>query len=165
MIYIKTDKNLKTKPEFYLLNVFCVLVKVGTKSFGRTFNVAEGSRMNVYILLDTSGSIKKRDFEISRNATISLIKKVCENWTFSHTDQLVYFFSQSVATCLLSSWTAMRSSWSSTCCPSLVKPRILWTSETRRSAEVQMMSSGMWWILTLRVGPCLFLPHSATGHL
>lgn len=46
-------------------------------SFGRTFRVAEGSRMNVYILLDTSGSIKKQDFEISREATIALIRKVC----------------------------------------------------------------------------------------
>lgn len=35
--------------------------------------------MNVYILLDTSGSIKKEDFDISRNATISLIRKVCEH--------------------------------------------------------------------------------------
>ncbi len=49
-------------------------------SFGRTFRVAEGSRMNVYILLDTSGSIKKQDFEISRNATIALIRKVCAKW-------------------------------------------------------------------------------------
>lgn len=61
------------------MNVFCVLVKVAKPSFARTFNVEKGSRMNVYILLDTSGSIKKQDFEISRNATISLIKKVCEN--------------------------------------------------------------------------------------
>ncbi|XP_044057275.1 complement C2 [Siniperca chuatsi] len=45
-------------------------------SFGRTFRVAEGSRMNVYILLDTSGSIRKQDFEISRDATIALIRKL-----------------------------------------------------------------------------------------
>ncbi|XP_070761470.1 complement C2 [Enoplosus armatus] len=45
-------------------------------SFGRTFRVAEGSRMNVYILLDTSGSIRKQDFEISREATIALIRKL-----------------------------------------------------------------------------------------
>lgn len=32
--------------------------------------------MNVYILLDTSGSIQKKDFEKSRNATIALIEKV-----------------------------------------------------------------------------------------
>ncbi|XP_035536463.1 complement C2 [Morone saxatilis] len=45
-------------------------------SFGRTFRVAEGSRMNVYILLDTSGSINTRDFNKSRNATIALITKL-----------------------------------------------------------------------------------------
>ncbi|KAF3693051.1 Complement factor B [Channa argus] len=50
--------------------------KSGRRSFGRTFRVAEGSRMNVYILLDTSGSIKKHDFEIARNATIALIQKL-----------------------------------------------------------------------------------------
>ncbi|XP_039987709.1 complement C2 [Xiphias gladius] len=45
-------------------------------SFGRTIHVADGSRMNIYILLDTSGSIKKQDFELSRNATIALIRKL-----------------------------------------------------------------------------------------
>ncbi|XP_042342151.1 complement C2 [Plectropomus leopardus] len=45
-------------------------------SFGRTIRVSEGSRMNVYILLDTSGSIRKQDFELSRSATIALIKKL-----------------------------------------------------------------------------------------
>ncbi|KAM4741959.1 complement C2 [Anableps anableps] len=47
-----------------------------TRSFGRSFLVAEVSRMNVYILLDTSGSIKKEDFEKARNATIALIRKL-----------------------------------------------------------------------------------------
>ncbi|XP_040901827.1 complement C2 [Toxotes jaculatrix] len=50
--------------------------KTGVISFGRTIRVSQGSRMNVYILLDTSGSIKKQDFEISRNATIALIRKL-----------------------------------------------------------------------------------------
>uniref|UniRef100_A0A3Q3BHL8 C3/C5 convertase n=1 Tax=Kryptolebias marmoratus TaxID=37003 RepID=A0A3Q3BHL8_KRYMA len=45
-------------------------------SFGRTFRVAEVSRMHIYILLDTSGSIKKEDFYKSRNATIALIRKL-----------------------------------------------------------------------------------------
>uniref|UniRef100_A0A8C2WZZ7 C3/C5 convertase n=1 Tax=Cyclopterus lumpus TaxID=8103 RepID=A0A8C2WZZ7_CYCLU len=45
-------------------------------SYGRTIRVAEGSRMNVYILLDTSGSIRKQDFESSRAATIALISKL-----------------------------------------------------------------------------------------
>uniref|UniRef100_A0A672Z461 C3/C5 convertase n=1 Tax=Sphaeramia orbicularis TaxID=375764 RepID=A0A672Z461_9TELE len=44
-------------------------------TFGRSFRVSEGSRMNVFILLDTSGSIKKKDFELSRNATIALTKE------------------------------------------------------------------------------------------
>ncbi|XP_070827162.1 complement C2 [Chaetodon trifascialis] len=44
--------------------------------FGRTVRVAEGSRLNVYILLDTSGSIRKQDFELSRDATIALIRKL-----------------------------------------------------------------------------------------
>ncbi|XP_060901605.1 complement C2-like [Labrus mixtus] len=47
-----------------------------SSSFGRTFRVAEGSRMNVFILLDTSGSITKEDFEKSREATIALIRKL-----------------------------------------------------------------------------------------
>ncbi|XP_019963483.2 complement C2 [Paralichthys olivaceus] len=47
-----------------------------TRSFGRTVRVAAGSRINVYILLDTSGSITKEDFGISRDATIALIRKL-----------------------------------------------------------------------------------------
>ncbi|KAM8905014.1 complement C2 isoform 3-T3 [Spinachia spinachia] len=50
--------------------------KDATGSFARTFHVAEGSRMNVYILLDTSGSINKQDLELSRSATIALIRKL-----------------------------------------------------------------------------------------
>ncbi|XP_053176897.1 complement C2 [Scomber japonicus] len=50
--------------------------KKNSRTFGRTFRVAEGSRMNVYILMDTSGSIKKADFEKSRDATIALIAKL-----------------------------------------------------------------------------------------
>ncbi|XP_032366788.1 complement C2 [Etheostoma spectabile] len=50
--------------------------KGGEMSFARTLRVAEGSRMNVYILLDTSGSITKADFELSRSATIALIRKL-----------------------------------------------------------------------------------------
>nr|AIA08677.1 complement factor B/C2 [Miichthys miiuy] len=45
-------------------------------NFGRSFRVAEGSRMNVYILLDTSGSITKDAFDKSRDATIALITKL-----------------------------------------------------------------------------------------
>uniref|UniRef100_A0A3Q2QT83 C3/C5 convertase n=1 Tax=Fundulus heteroclitus TaxID=8078 RepID=A0A3Q2QT83_FUNHE len=47
-----------------------------SRSFGRSFLVAEVSRMNVYILLDTSGSIRKEAFELARNATIALITKL-----------------------------------------------------------------------------------------
>ncbi|XP_034459755.1 complement C2 isoform X2 [Hippoglossus hippoglossus] len=50
--------------------------KKTTMSFGRTIRVSEGSRINVYILLDTSGSITKQDFDISRDATIALIRKL-----------------------------------------------------------------------------------------
>ncbi|XP_034089092.1 complement C2 [Gymnodraco acuticeps] len=45
-------------------------------SFARTVLVSEGSRINFYILLDTSGSITKQDFDLSRNATIALIRKL-----------------------------------------------------------------------------------------
>lgn len=45
-------------------------------SFQRTIGTSEGSRLNVFILLDTSGSITKQDFELSRDATISLIRKL-----------------------------------------------------------------------------------------
>ncbi|KAM4627981.1 complement C2 [Polymixia lowei] len=44
--------------------------------FGRTLRVSDGSRMNIYILLDTSGSISKEDFNRSRDATIDLIRKL-----------------------------------------------------------------------------------------
>ncbi|XP_071351960.1 complement C2 [Trachinotus anak] len=50
--------------------------KTSRLSFARTVRVAEGSRMNIYILLDTSGSITKEDFEQSRNAAIALIRKL-----------------------------------------------------------------------------------------
>ncbi|XP_069003628.1 complement C2 [Embiotoca jacksoni] len=50
--------------------------KIERISLGRTFRVAEVSRMNIYILLDTSGSINEEDFEKSRNATIDLILKL-----------------------------------------------------------------------------------------
>ncbi|KAM8769439.1 complement factor B [Acanthopagrus schlegelii] len=50
--------------------------KKSGRSFGRSFRVAEVSRMNVYILLDTSGSIATRDFEKSREATVALIRKL-----------------------------------------------------------------------------------------
>ncbi|XP_041796943.1 complement C2 [Chelmon rostratus] len=50
--------------------------KDGRMSFGRTVRVAEGSRLNIYILLDTSGSIRKQDYELSRDATIALIRKL-----------------------------------------------------------------------------------------
>uniref|UniRef100_A0A3Q0S380 C3/C5 convertase n=1 Tax=Amphilophus citrinellus TaxID=61819 RepID=A0A3Q0S380_AMPCI len=50
--------------------------KEESKSFGRTFRVGEVSRMHIYILLDTSGSIQKDEFEKSRNATIALIRKL-----------------------------------------------------------------------------------------
>ncbi|KAM6933134.1 complement C2 [Xenentodon cancila] len=61
-----------------VMDVFSLEYKKKTKvfSFGRTFRVAEVSHMNIYILLDTSGSIKKQDFEVSRNATIALIRKL-----------------------------------------------------------------------------------------
>ncbi|RVE64366.1 hypothetical protein OJAV_G00125260 [Oryzias javanicus] len=45
-------------------------------SFGRSILVGEVSRMHIYILLDTSGSIKKEDFNLSREATIALINKL-----------------------------------------------------------------------------------------
>uniref|UniRef100_UPI0037E805C9 complement factor B n=1 Tax=Semicossyphus pulcher TaxID=241346 RepID=UPI0037E805C9 len=45
-------------------------------SFGRSFHVDEGSRINIYILLDTSGSISETDFAKSRDATIALIRKL-----------------------------------------------------------------------------------------
>ncbi|KAK5868479.1 hypothetical protein PBY51_009489 [Eleginops maclovinus] len=45
-------------------------------SFARSVLVSEGSRINVYILLDTSGSIAEKDFELSRKATIALIRKL-----------------------------------------------------------------------------------------
>ncbi|XP_056139071.1 complement C2 [Lampris incognitus] len=45
-------------------------------SFGRTVRITQGSRMNIFILLDTSGSISLEDFEKSREATIALIGKL-----------------------------------------------------------------------------------------
>ncbi|XP_029372782.1 complement factor B [Echeneis naucrates] len=50
--------------------------KIQTMSFARTVRVSDGSRINIYILLDTSGSIAREEFEKSRNATIALIRKL-----------------------------------------------------------------------------------------
>ncbi|KAF7219489.1 complement factor B [Nothobranchius furzeri] len=50
--------------------------KNSSASFGRFLRVAEFSHMHVYILLDTSGSIKEADFNKSREATIALIRKL-----------------------------------------------------------------------------------------
>lgn len=62
-----------------LAGVMDVLSPISVKkaaTFGRTFQVSEGSRMNVFVLLDTSGSITKEGFELSRKATIALITKL-----------------------------------------------------------------------------------------
>ena len=44
--------------------------------YGRTIDVEDDSRVNIYILLDTSGSLVKHFNEV-RQAAISLIRKVC----------------------------------------------------------------------------------------
>ena len=44
--------------------------------YGRTIDLADDSRVNIYILLDTSGSMTKH-FNDVRNAAIILIRKVC----------------------------------------------------------------------------------------
>lgn len=74
----------------------CACVEDDSDSFGRTINVAEGSRLNIYILLDTSGSIKEKDFDRSKEATIALIRKVRSkvNNTVSH----LAIFTQTVPT-------------------------------------------------------------------
>ncbi|KAJ0063429.1 hypothetical protein NL108_002643, partial [Boleophthalmus pectinirostris] len=51
-------------------------IKLKTATFQRTIEVSAGSRLNVFILLDTSGSIQADDFEASRRATIALIRKL-----------------------------------------------------------------------------------------
>uniref|UniRef100_A0A8C6WTN4 C3/C5 convertase n=1 Tax=Neogobius melanostomus TaxID=47308 RepID=A0A8C6WTN4_9GOBI len=51
-------------------------IKKHQASHQRTIEVSKGSRLNVFILLDTSGSISEEDFETSRAATISLIRKL-----------------------------------------------------------------------------------------
>ncbi|KAL0972773.1 hypothetical protein UPYG_G00194580 [Umbra pygmaea] len=45
------------------------------KGFGRSIQVADG-RMNIFILLDASGSISEADFNHSRDATANLIRKL-----------------------------------------------------------------------------------------
>ncbi|XP_060754099.1 complement factor B [Neoarius graeffei] len=44
-------------------------------NYGRSFKVADG-RLNVFILIDTSGSIQQDDFERAKQATASLIRKL-----------------------------------------------------------------------------------------
>ncbi|XP_073719070.1 complement C2 isoform X2 [Misgurnus anguillicaudatus] len=44
-------------------------------SFGRSLKVAEG-RLNIFILLDTSGSITQEGFQHAKNATIKLVEKL-----------------------------------------------------------------------------------------
>ncbi|KAM9853527.1 complement C2 [Aulostomus maculatus] len=71
MDVLTPDSKKKGSAEIWIIIFSFFLV-----TFARTFRVAEGSRMNVYILLDTSGSIEKQDFEKSREATIALIRKL-----------------------------------------------------------------------------------------
>lgn len=49
--------------------------KIKKESFGRSMRVADG-RMNIFILLDTSGSITDKQFEAARRATIALIRRL-----------------------------------------------------------------------------------------
>ncbi|KAK7882832.1 hypothetical protein WMY93_029006 [Mugilogobius chulae] len=51
-------------------------IKVKTANVQRVISTAAGSRLNVFILLDTSGSISSKDFELSKDATIKLIRKL-----------------------------------------------------------------------------------------
>ncbi|XP_028275293.1 complement C2 [Parambassis ranga] len=64
-------------------------------SFGRSFHVEDGSRMNIYILLDTSGSIKKEDFDEARNATVALIRKL-DSYNVQLRFHVLSFASQSI---------------------------------------------------------------------
>ncbi|XP_029026251.1 complement C2 [Betta splendens] len=48
----------------------------GESTFARSIHVDKDSRVNIYILLDTSGSIKEDDFKQSVQATIALIEKL-----------------------------------------------------------------------------------------
>ncbi|XP_034023779.1 complement C2 [Thalassophryne amazonica] len=45
-------------------------------SYARTIHVSEGSLLNIYVLLDTSGSIKEDSFNEARKATMALITKL-----------------------------------------------------------------------------------------
>ncbi|KAK6470062.1 complement factor B [Huso huso] len=45
-------------------------------SYGRRVQITDDGKLNIYILLDASGSISTKDFEEAKNATISLIEKL-----------------------------------------------------------------------------------------
>ncbi|KAJ0022390.1 hypothetical protein NQD34_009880 [Periophthalmus magnuspinnatus] len=51
-------------------------IKDKTANFQRSIGISAGSRLNVFIVLDTSGSITATDFNSSRKATIDLIRKL-----------------------------------------------------------------------------------------
>lgn len=77
----------KLNSNFKKIVCVCVHARVlaETATYGRTINVAEGSRLNIYILLDTSGSIKPEAFNAAKEATIALISKVFYVVAFTQT--------------------------------------------------------------------------------
>ncbi|KAG2468821.1 CFAB factor, partial [Polypterus senegalus] len=46
------------------------------KQFGRTIKIEKDGKLNIYIMLDTSGSITRKDFEEAKSTVIQLIEKL-----------------------------------------------------------------------------------------
>lgn len=58
-----------------------VFINQAHQDYGRTLNVADG-RLNIFILIDASGSILENQFENAKRATANLIRKVCIDLQF-----------------------------------------------------------------------------------
>ncbi|XP_076000051.1 complement C2 [Genypterus blacodes] len=59
-----------------MMDIFSPQFKQKETQHGRKLIMTDGSRMNIYILMDTSGSISKEDFKSSKGATVALIEKL-----------------------------------------------------------------------------------------
>uniref|UniRef100_A0A8C8GP59 C3/C5 convertase n=1 Tax=Oncorhynchus tshawytscha TaxID=74940 RepID=A0A8C8GP59_ONCTS len=67
-------------------------IKKNKVTFGRTLRVADG-RMNVFILMDTSGSISKTHFNLARGAIADLIRKL-DSYEIELNFQVISYASQ-----------------------------------------------------------------------
>uniref|UniRef100_W5MHP3 C3/C5 convertase n=1 Tax=Lepisosteus oculatus TaxID=7918 RepID=W5MHP3_LEPOC len=68
--------------------------KKGTGSFGRTIRIEDDGKLNVYILLDTSGSINPKYFDEAKDAVLTLIRKKLDSYEVEQKYEVISYASQ-----------------------------------------------------------------------